>query len=185
MLQELGRGRDADKELELGIGGAEPEERDEEREDDGAGGIDVPDDLTAEHAGHDAKAVDEEIVAVIFPQNPNLRVLLSQRPAVQKEGQLCCEGDGDGDDRREMEVSDAGLVSTFGERARRHHDDDEGDSAHEEAEDDVARRLDARLAGREATRIDAVDGATCEDECEIGQRIEDGVGHCGEDRQRA
>ncbi len=84
-LLGLGVGGDADEELELAVGGAEPEDGDEQGEDDGAHGVDPPAELGSADAGEDAEAVDHQVVAVVFPQDADLRVLVAQRPAVEEQ----------------------------------------------------------------------------------------------------
>lgn len=49
----------------------------------------------------------------------------------------------------------------------RDHNEDEGDGRHEEAESDITGRFNARFAGWEAARVDAIDGAVAQDECEV------------------
>ena len=66
-LLHLRVGRHADQELEFAVGGMEPESGDEEREDDGAEGIDPPFQFRAADGGEQTEAVDEEVIAVIFP----------------------------------------------------------------------------------------------------------------------
>ena len=61
------------------------------------------------------------------------------------------------------------------------YDDDEGDGGHEEAEDDVAGGFDAGFARGEAARVDMADGAVADDEGDIGEGVEDCVGHGGEE----
>ena len=77
MLQEARIRRDADQELELRVSRPHPQERDKDREDDGAHRIDPPVDMAAQYAGHQAEAVDEEVVAVVFPENADLGVLVA------------------------------------------------------------------------------------------------------------
>ena len=84
MLQEARIRRNPDEELEFGICRAEPEESDEAGEDDGTHGINPPPEFATQHAGHEAEAVDDEVVAVILPQDANLTVLVTECPAVEK-----------------------------------------------------------------------------------------------------
>ena len=72
VLQEAGIGRDTNQELELGVRGPEPQERDQNGQDDGAHWIDPPAQLASQHARQETKAVDEEVIAMVFPQNSNL-----------------------------------------------------------------------------------------------------------------
>ena len=84
-LLGLGVGGHADEELEFLVGGAEPEDDDEQGQNDGAHGIDPPSELGSADAGEDAEAVDHEVVAVILPQDADLGVLVSERPAVEEQ----------------------------------------------------------------------------------------------------
>ena len=77
----------------------------------------------------------------------------------------------------------SGLASH--EVAEGEGDEDEGDGGHEEAEDDVAGGFDAGLAGGEPARVDFRDRLVAEQEGQVGSRVEDGVGHGGEERKRA
>ena len=63
--------------------------------------------------------------------------------------------------------------------------EDEGHGGHEEAEDDVPGGFYPRFACGEAVRVDVSDSFVAEDKRDVGQRVEDGVGHCGEQRQGA
>lgn len=110
----------------------------------------------------------------------HLRVDVLERPAVQEQRQLRPERDAHGDDGGQVERVDL-LLLAGGELAGRHDDQDQTDRAHEEGEDDVARRRDARLARRKAARIHLLDGAVAEQQHDVGERVEDGVGHGGEE----
>lgn len=199
-LLQLRVRRHADEQLELLVRRAQPEGGDEDGEDDGAHGVDPPADVAAADGHEDADAVDEHVVAVVFPQDVHLRVGALQRPAVAEQRELGAEGDGDDDDGGEVEgfrlqgaavvvvgPRDAGARGgvAFGEFHGREDDEDEGDGGHEEAEDDVAGRFDAGFARGETAGIDFPDGAVAGDEGEVGHRVEDRVGHGGEERERA
>lgn len=82
VLQHAGVCSHADQELELRICCAKPQERDQHRKDNCAHWIDPPPDLGAKDRGHETNAVDEEIVAVVFPQDANLAVRVAQRPTI-------------------------------------------------------------------------------------------------------
>ena len=183
-LLDLGIGRNANEKLELAIRRVQPECGDEHGEDDGAHRVDPPGQLAPTDGREDTKAVDEQIVAVVLPKDPDLGVLIPQRPTVEEEAQLRDESNGHGNDGRQPEA----LSFVHGLRVelhRRHDDENEGHGSHEEAEHDVAGRLDARLARGEAARVDARDGAVGDDERDVGQRVEDGVRHGRPERQRA
>ena len=59
--------RHANQELELGVRSMEPEYRDGEGEDDGAHRINPPFEFGAADGGEKTEAIDEEVVAVVFP----------------------------------------------------------------------------------------------------------------------
>ncbi|GAB1200234.1 hypothetical protein APSETT444_009604 [Aspergillus pseudonomiae] len=115
-------------------------------------------------SGGDTEPVNEKVVAVIFPEDADLGDLVAQREAVDKEGELGAEGDDNGDDGGQMEIANG---------------------RHEEAEADVAGCFDAGFAGGELAGVDAVDGLVTEEQGEVGHGVEDGVGHCCEEGERA
>ena len=117
---------------------------------------------------------------MVFPEDADLGVLVPEGPAVEKQREFRAEGDGDGDDGGEVEVHFCGVFGVRGEFLDGEGDEDKGDGRHEEAEDDVSGGFYARFAGGEAVRIDVGDCFVAEDEGDIGERIEDGVGHGGE-----
>lgn len=97
-LLHRGVGGDADEQLELAVGGVQPEAGDDEGEDDGAHGVDPPFEFAAADGGEQAEAVDEEVVAVVLPQDADLRVGVSQGPAVAEEEEFREGGEADDDD---------------------------------------------------------------------------------------
>jgi hypothetical protein len=119
---------------------------------------------------------------VVFPQNAYLAVLVADRPAVKKQAELGRKRNRDGDDRREVEVVGVGTL-VLGNLADGFHNDDDGHGDHERAETEVARGFDARLAAGEFTAVDARDGAVAHDQGEVGERVEERVGHGGEERE--
>ena len=66
-LLQAGRGGDANQEEELVVCGAQPQGGDEQGEEDGPRGINPPGDIGAEDAGEEPDAVDDRVVAVVFP----------------------------------------------------------------------------------------------------------------------
>jgi hypothetical protein len=135
VLQESGVGGDTDEELEFLVCRAEPEEGDEDGKDDGTHGIDPPCYSRAKNTGHQTEAIDEEIVAMVFPEDADLAVLVAKRKAVDEQSQFRAESDANGDDGG---VVEAHVVVFLGEFADGHDDEDQGDGGHEEAEGDVA-----------------------------------------------
>ena len=183
-LLHLGVGGDADQELEFRVRSSEPEESDQARQDDGAHGIDPPAELAAADRGEDTEAVDEEIVPVVFPEDADLAVLVPQGPCVEEEAELRAEGDADGDHGGEVEVRRI-FRAPSGEISNGEGDQDERNGGHEEAEDDVASGLDARFTCGVLARIDSRDGFVAQDECKVRHWVEDCVGHCCEEGERA
>lgn len=121
---------------------------------------------------------------MIPPQDVHLRVDILHRPAQQEETELRREGNGNRNDGRQEEV--LGVVRRAGgEVPRRHDDQDQRDGKHDEREDNVSRRGDARAAGGVPPRVDLVHRAVRHEEHQPGKRVEDGVGHGDEQRQRA
>lgn len=99
-LLHLRISRNTNQQLKLAVCRVQPETADQYRQDDRAHGIDPPVQLTATDGGKQTKAVDEQVVAVVLPQDTDLRDVVAQRPAVQKQNEFGAESDGDGDDRR-------------------------------------------------------------------------------------
>jgi len=81
-LLDLNRGRDAHEEEEFAERGVKPDGRDEDRDEDGAHGIDPPFQLRSAHGSQDTEAVDHQVISVILPEDIDLRVLILQSPAV-------------------------------------------------------------------------------------------------------
>ena len=104
MLQHARICRHPNEELELGIRGPTPEENNQDGENHGAHGIDPPFEFGTTNAGEHTEAIDEEIVAVVLPQDTDLTVLVAQRPAVQEKTEFRSKGNGDGDDRGEVKI---------------------------------------------------------------------------------
>ena len=164
----------------------EPEGGDEAGEGEGAGGVDPPAQFGAQDAGEDAEAVDEEVVAVVEPEDADLRVVVAEGEAVEEEEEFGGEGDGDGDGGGEVEGDGEVAGGRAGEEAADGEgDEEEGDGGHQEAEDDVAGGFDAGFAGGEFARVHFGDGAVAEEEGEVGGWVEDGVGHGGEEGEGA
>lgn len=84
-LLEAGARGNADEEEELAVGGAQPQAGDEAGEEDGADGVDPPIDERTTEGGQEAEGVDDDVVAVVFPENADLRVGVPQAPAVEEE----------------------------------------------------------------------------------------------------
>lgn len=89
----------ANQKLELGICGSQPKRRDQASEDDRAHRINPPLQLASTYRRQESEAVDDDIVAMIFPEDMDLRVDVAKRPAIEKEGQLSDESDTNRDDR--------------------------------------------------------------------------------------
>ena len=67
----------------------------------------------------------------------------------------------------------------------RHNNENQRDRDHQKAERNVAGILNASFARRESSGVYAVNGPVAQDECQVAQRIKDGIRHGGEERQRA
>lgn len=184
-LLHLDAGRDAHEELELLEGRVGPDADDEEGQDDGAQRIDPPGEFGAADRRQDTEAVDQEIVAVVLPQDVDLAVLVLDAPAIQEQDELGAEGNSNRNDGWQVEAV-GGRVGALvrGEGLNGEGDEDERDAAHEEAKGDVAHILETGLAGGEAVGVDALDGAVGEDEGQVAEGVEDGVGGGGEERER-
>ena len=87
-LLHVDRRGDADEEQELAKGSVQPDTRDDDGQDSGTHGIDPPTQLGTADRRQNTEAIDEQVVAVILPQNVDLRVLILESPAVQEEAQL-------------------------------------------------------------------------------------------------
>lgn len=92
----------ADQQLELAVGGRKPEVGDQDREDDSAHRVKPPFKLAAADGGEQTKAVDEKIVAVVFPEDADLRVDVAEGPAVAEQREFCESGNCNRYHRREM-----------------------------------------------------------------------------------
>lgn len=99
-LLGLDAGDNAHQQQELGERGAQPDGRDDQRDDDGAHGVDPPRELGTAHRGQDTEAVDEQVVAVVLPEDEDLRILVLEHPRVQEERELGEKGTADSNDRR-------------------------------------------------------------------------------------
>jgi len=174
----------ADQHVEFGCCGAQPKAGYQDAEDYGAHRVDPPAQFATAYGGEDAEAVDGEVVAVVLPEDLHLRILVADAVAVQEEAELGAEGDGDGDDGGEVEAR-CGCVGGTREGLGGEGDEDEGDGGHEEAEGYVSCCFDASFAGGVLSAVDAGDGAVAEEEHDVGERVEDGVGHGGEEGERA
>lgn len=177
-------GGDTNQKLKLVIGSIEPETADQDGENDSAHGINPPAQLTSTDRGQDTEPVNEEVIAVIFPEDADLGDLVAQGEAVDKEGELGAEGNDNSDDGGQMEIAGfrLGALDQFTDGEG---DNDERDGRHEEAEADVTRRFDAGFAGGKLAGVDTVDGLIAEEQGEVGHGVEDGVGHCCEEGERA
>lgn len=183
-LLGLDAGHDAHQQQELLHGGAQPDAADQHRQDDGAHGVEPPHQLRSAHRRQHPEPVDQQVVAVVLPQDVHLAVVVLDAPAVQEEAELGAERDGHRDHRREMER--VKLRRRPGDQLLdREADEDQRDRRHQEREGDVAGGLEARLARREPARVHALHRPVRQDQHQIAKRIEDRVGHGGEERQGA
>ena len=177
-------GRDTDQQLELVVRGVQPEYADQDGKDDGAHGINPPAQLTAANGRQDTESVDDQIIAVVLPQDADLGNLVAQREAVDEQSQLGREGNHDSDHGGKVEFARR-RGRAHRQLAHRKRNQDERHRSHEETEADIARRLDPRLTRRELARVHPVDSVVTGQQREIRHGIENRVCHGGEQRQRA
>lgn len=201
MLQHAGIRRNTNEQLEFRISCSQPQADDERRQEHGCHGIDPPPDFRTEDSACETGSVDEEIVAVVFPENANLAVCVAQSIAIQKQAEFGREGNGDDNRRCELilcqlqripflvrtyrsyvELSCRQATILLGQLPSRHDDKNQRNRDHQEAERDVAGILDASLARRKAPGIDPVDSSCTQNECQVAQRIKDRVRHGREQR---
>ena len=97
MLQHGCVRRYANQQLELVIRSSKPEANDKGRQNQSGHRIDPPAKFSAENSTSQTGSVDEEIVAVVFPEDADLAVCVAESVAVQEEAEFRCEGDGDDD----------------------------------------------------------------------------------------
>ena len=84
-----------------------------------------------------------------------------------------------------MELGRRQATISVGQCLNRHNNKDQRDGYHQEAERDVASILNSSFARREPSGIYAVNGPVAQNECQIAQRVKDGIRHRGEECQRA
>ncbi len=86
--------RDPNQELKLLVGGSQPQHHDEDRQDDRAGRINPPPQPTSSDARHESKTIDDDIIPMILPQDPDLGICIPQSPTIQKQTEFRDEGYG-------------------------------------------------------------------------------------------
>lgn len=177
LLQRFLLRRDSNQEVKLPTSSLDPQSKNQHTEDDGARRVQPPLEVTPAHTGQDTEAIDHQIITMILPQNPHLGIRLLQTPAPQEEDKLGRKGGGHGNDGGEVEVFDGFVVVVRGNVLDGDDDQDGGHAAHEEAEHDVAGVLQAGFAGGVLPGVDFIDGAVGDDEENVGEGVEDGVGH--------
>ena len=175
---------DTDQQLELAVGRVQPQNADKNRENNSTHRINPPAQLTATDGSENTESVNEQVIAVIFPEDANLRDLITESPAVKEESELCSESDGNGNDRGKMERLSF-LLGADSQFADRESNQDERNGRHKETKTDIACCFDTGFASRELARIDTVDGLVAQKEGQVGHGVEDGVGHCGEQGEGA
>ena len=84
-----------------------------------------------------------------------------------------------------MEFSRRQITISVSQCLDRHNNENQRDGYHQKAKRDVAGILNASFARWKASGVYAVDGPVAQDECQVAQRIKDGIRHRGEERQRA
>jgi hypothetical protein len=183
VLQHVGISCNTNEQLELAICRPAPEEDDQARQNHSAHRIQPPDEFRAANTRENTESVDGKVVAMVFPQNAHLAVFVTNRPAVQEQAELCCKRNGHGNNGWQVEV--VGLRAfVFGNFADGLDNDDDRDGDHQGAETQVPGCFDARFAAWEFAPINSSNGAIAQDQREVGQWVEEGVGHGSEQGQR-
>ena len=103
-LLHLSVGRHAYQEQELPVRGMQPKHGYQNRQDDRTHRIDPPHQFRPTHRRHQPESVDEEVIAVILPQDAHLAVHVPQREAVSEKKQLCDTGDSYSDNGRDVKL---------------------------------------------------------------------------------
>lgn len=182
-LLDLHARRHTHEEQELGKGRPQPDGRDDDAQEDGTCRVEPPHQLGTADGRQETEAVDEQVVAVVLPENADLAVPVLDGPRVQKQRELCGERDAHGDDRGEVEGLEVAV--RFRQVLGAESNDDERHGRHDEAEGNVSDRLETGLSRGEPAGVHALDGAVGQDERYVAQGVEDGVGHGGEEREGA
>lgn len=84
-----------------------------------------------------------------------------------------------------MELSRRQTTISISQCLDRHNNKNQRDGNHQKAERDISSILNASFARRESSRVNAINSPVTQDECQVAQRIKDGICHRGEKRQRA
>lgn len=84
-----------------------------------------------------------------------------------------------------VEVSRRQTTIAVSQGLDRHNNENQRDGYHQKAKRDVASILNASFARWESSGVYAINGPVAQDECQVAQRIKDGIRHGGEERQRA
>ena len=84
-----------------------------------------------------------------------------------------------------VELSRRQTPVAVGQGLDRHDNEYQRDRYHQKTERDVASILNASLSRWESPGVYTVNSPVTQDECQVAQRIKDGIRHRGEERQRA
>ena len=84
-----------------------------------------------------------------------------------------------------MEFSRRQTTVSVSQCLDRHNNENQRDGYHQKAKRDVASILNAGFARRESSGVYAINGPVTQDQCQVAQRIKDGIRHGGDERQRA
>ncbi|KAI3479962.1 hypothetical protein L1887_57949 [Cichorium endivia] len=180
-LQKVGRRSTARQRLELAKRGARPGDNDGHRDDERTRRVDPPGNRRTRRGGEDTKAVDEQVVAVVLIEHLDLRRVLAQSIAVDRQDRLGDKGDADGNERGDEELL---VAIARGEFLDGLDHEDGRDHAHERRIGDVADRLEARAADGPLSLVDLLALAMQPVEHEVGKRIEHRVRRGGKERER-
>ena len=88
-------------------------------------------------------------------------------------------------DKSYVELSRRQTTISVSQCLDRHDNQNQRNGNHQKAERDVAGILNAGLARRESPGVYTINSPVTQDECQVAQRIKDGICHRGEKRQRA
>jgi hypothetical protein len=83
-----------------------------------------------------------------------------------------------------MELSRRQTTVPVGQGLDRHDNKNQRDGNHQKAERDISSILNASFARRKSSRVYAINSPVAQDECQVAQRVKDGIRHRGEERQR-
>src|SRR3569833_2006616 len=121
---------------------------------------------------------------MVLPDNSHLAVSLTQGATVDEKPEFGRKRRNDSNNRGKMKAVNTDFSPTAAQVAYRECDNENRHVYHDEAEEDVTGRLQARPACLKPPRIDMVCGTIGENKDEVAERVEYGVRHGRYERQR-